>query len=82
MADPELLKRISIDPQVCGGRPVISGTRIWVTLILERIASGDSFQKLLEDYPHIKHEDLLACVAYGAAMSSDRFIDIPVKRPA
>jgi len=53
MNQDQLLKRIWIDPARCGGKPCIRGTRIWVSLILDMLASGMSFDEVLEDYPHL-----------------------------
>jgi len=71
-----LLERISIDPNVCFGKPCIRGTRIWVSLILDFLASGMSVQEVLDEYPHLKEEDIRACIAYGAEMSRERYVDI------
>jgi uncharacterized protein (DUF433 family) len=76
MAHP-LLDRISVDPNVCFGKPCIRGTRIWVSLLLDFLASGTTMEELLEDYPQLTREDLLAAIAYGAEMSRERFIDLP-----
>ena len=73
---PTFLERISISPDVCFGKPCISGTRIWVSLILDRLASGETIDELLNDYPGIEKEDIRACIAYGAEMSRSSFIDI------
>lgn len=73
----ELLGRISIDPQICFGKPCIRGTRIWVSLILDFLASGTTIEELLEEYPQLKREDVLAAIAYGAEMSRERFVDLP-----
>lgn len=70
-----LLERISIDPNVCFGKPCIRGTRIWVSLILDLLASNMTFAEILAEYPQLKHQDLLAAIAYGAAMSRERFIN-------
>lgn len=70
-----LLERISIDPNVCFGKPCIRGTRIWVSLILDLLASNMTFAEILAKYPQLKHQDLLAAIAYGAAMSRERFIN-------
>ena len=78
MSRSELLSRISIDPQICFGKPCIRGHRIWVSLILDFMASGMTFEELLEEYPGIELEDLYACVAYGAEMSRERYVEIPV----
>lgn len=74
----QILERISIDPGVCFGKPVIRGTRIWVSLILDFLASGDSIDEVIKEYPHIERDDVLACIAYGAEAASDRFIEIPL----
>ncbi|MGQ9635950.1 MAG: DUF433 domain-containing protein [Bryobacteraceae bacterium] len=71
-------ERISIDPNICHGKPCIKGTRIWVSLILDFLASGDSIDDILAAYPHLTREDILACIAYGAEASRERFIPIPV----
>jgi uncharacterized protein (DUF433 family) len=63
---PSLLWRISIDPGICGGKPCIKGTRIWVPLILDFLAEGMSEAELLAEYPQLTHEDVLAAIAYGA----------------
>jgi len=47
----QMLERISIDPKVCCGKPVIKGTRIWVSLILDFLASRDSVDTILQEYP-------------------------------
>ena len=62
----ELLKRIWIDPRRCGGKPCIRGHRLWVSLILDFLASGWSFREVLDNYPGIVEEDVLACIAHGA----------------
>lgn len=60
-------ERIEINPAVMMGKPVIRGTRITVELILHKLAEGATEAELLEDYPHLKPEDLRAAMAYGAA---------------
>lgn len=72
-----LLGRISVDPNVCFGKPCIRGTRIWVTLILDLLASGETRERILEEYPQLALEDILAAIAYGAEMSRGRFVDLP-----
>ena len=78
MTRDELLERISIDPNICFGKPCIKGHRIWVALVLDLLASGWSFQQILDNYPGIKEEDILACIAYGAEMSPESYVDIPL----
>jgi uncharacterized protein (DUF433 family) len=60
-------ERIEINPTVMMGKPVIRGTRITVELILRKLAEGATESELLEDYPHLKPEDIRAAIAYGAA---------------
>lgn len=78
----ELLNRISIDPKVCFGKPCIRGHRIWVSLILDMLASGATQVEILEDYPGLAAEDIQACIAYGAEMTRERFVDVPIAKPA
>jgi uncharacterized protein (DUF433 family) len=73
------LDRISIDPAVCGGRPCVRGTRIWVALILDLLACGMSEAQLRVEYPALTHEDILAAIAYGAEASRERMIPLPVE---
>jgi len=73
-----LLERISIDPQICGGKPCIKGTRIWVSLILDFLADGMTETQLLEEYPQLTHPDVLAALAYGAEMSRERVVPVPL----
>jgi uncharacterized protein (DUF433 family) len=75
-----LLSRISIDPNICFGKPCIKGHRIWVTLILDYLAGGETIEGLLEAYPSIEHEDILACIAYGSEMARGGWIEIPLER--
>ena len=71
-------ERISINPQICHGKPCIKGTRIWVSLVLDFLASGESIETILQEYPHLTREDILACIAYGAEAARERFIPIAV----
>ncbi len=73
-----LLERISIDPNICFGKPCIRGTRIWVSLILDFLASGMSTEEVLGEYPHLTPEDIRAAIAYGAEMSRERYVNLPV----
>ena len=71
-----LLNRISIDPEVCGGKPCIKGTRIWISLVLDFLADGMSEAELLTEYPQLGHEDVLAALAYGAEMARERVLPL------
>jgi uncharacterized protein (DUF433 family) len=61
-----LLQRISINPNVCFGKPCIRGTRIWVSLILDFLASGMTIEEVLAEYPQLSQEDIRAAIAYSA----------------
>ncbi len=71
-----LLGRISIDPNVCFGKPCIRGTRVWVSLILDFLANGMNTAEVLAEYPQLTEEDVRAAIAYGAEMSRVRYVDI------
>jgi uncharacterized protein (DUF433 family) len=78
MVRDELLQRISIDPEVCFGKPCIRGRRIWVSLVLDFLASGMTVPEIMAEYD-LEEADVMACIAYGAEMSRERYVDIPVK---
>jgi uncharacterized protein (DUF433 family) len=61
-----LLDRISIDPKNCCGKPCIKGTRIWISLILDFLASGETEAQILAAYPQLQPEDIRAALAYVA----------------
>src|SRR5205807_10526968 len=79
MTRTELLSRISINPDICFGKPCIRGHPIWVSLILDFLANGASVEDILQDYPQLEESDIMACIAYGAEMSRERFVDIPLE---
>jgi uncharacterized protein (DUF433 family) len=80
MTTETLLSRISIDPNICFGKPCIKGHRIWVALILDYLAGGETMEGLLSAYPSIEREDILACIAYGAEMARGGWVEIPLDR--
>ena len=82
MSSSQLLLRISIDPKICFGKPCIRRHRIWVSLILDFLASGMTMVEIIEEYPQLQIDDILACIAYGAEMSRERFVDIPIESVA
>ncbi len=79
MTREQLLSRISIDPAVCLGKPCIKGHRLWVSLILDFLAAGSTIEELLEDYPGIEEADIRACIAYGAEMARERYVEVPLR---
>ena len=78
MSNP-LLQRISVDPNICFGKPCIKGTRIWVSLILDFLASGMTIKEILDEHPHLTEEDVRAAIAYGAEMSRERYVEVSVE---
>lgn len=58
--------RVTIDPEVCGGRPIVAGTRMRVSDVLDALASGATIDELLADFAYLAREDIIACLAYGA----------------
>ncbi len=73
-------QRIAIRPDICHGKPVIKGTRVLVSNILGALGSGDSIERILEDYPNISREDILAAIEFGAELA--RFEETPYEAPA
>ena len=79
MKNANLLARISINPNICFGKPCIRGHRIWVSLILDLLADGMSEDELREQYPGLQREDILAAIAYGAEAARERIIPVPLE---
>ncbi len=61
--------RISIDPAICHGKPVITGTRVLVSTLLGALAGGDSIETVLEDYPTVTREDIAAALEFAKELS-------------
>jgi len=80
MTREELLSRITINADVCFGKPCIRGHRIWVSLILDFLAAGQSVEEILNEYPGLEEADILACIAYGAEMARERYVEVPLSR--
>jgi len=74
----ELLERITIDPNIAFGKPCIRGTRIWVSLIMDNLASGISEDDILSAYPTLKKDDIRAAMAYAAELARDRYVALAV----
>ena len=78
MTRDHLLQRISIDPNVCFGKPCIRGTRIWVSLIIENLAAGAPESEILDAYPSLTADDIKAALAYAAEITRERIIPTTV----
>ena len=68
------LDRITIDPEICNGRPTIRSKRITVQTILEFLTAGESHEEILRQYPSLEAEDLEACLAFATALMSRRYV--------
>jgi len=68
-----MLERISIEPDVCNGKPVVRGTRITVQTVLEFLAAGDSVEDVLEEYPKLTRADVRACLGYASRLMRNHF---------
>ena len=70
--------RITVDPDVCNGKPVVRGTRISVQTVLEFLAAGDSIEDVLAEYPTLERQDVQACLEYASRVMANRFSLLPV----
>lgn len=77
MTDSDRIGRITHDPRVMGGRPCIRGMRVTVGTILGLLAAGHSMDRILEAYPYLEHEDILAALAYAAWRSEE--VELPLR---
>lgn len=68
MERSKLLDRITLNPEVCHGKPTIRNKRYMVTAMLDYLAGGDTIEELLEEFEELEREDLLACIAYANTM--------------
>jgi uncharacterized protein (DUF433 family) len=68
-----MIDRIVIDPDICNGRPVVSGTRITAQTILEFLAAGDSTEGVLAEYPALTREDVQACLDYASRLMGNHY---------
>ncbi len=81
-AQENLLSRITINPNICHGKPCIRGHRIWVSLILDFLAGGMTPEEIIDEYPGLEDADIRACIAYGAEMARGNFVDVVLGRDA
>ena len=70
----DLLARITIDPEVCNGRPTIRGKRITAQTILEFLSAGESREEILRQYPSLEPEDIDASVAFAAWLMGRSYV--------
>ena len=75
----ERMNRITCNPKILGGKPIIKGTRISVQFILELLSSGMSMEEILAEYPHLEREDILAAIEYAAKTVANEEIFLPIE---
>lgn len=76
-----VLNRITSDPRIFGGKPIIRGMRVSVELILSLLAQSEDWDSILKDYPDLEADDIRACLAYAhAVIANDSLDEIQVKR--
>lgn len=75
----ELLERISVDPEICHGKPCVKGTRIMVAQVVQFLANGDSVEAILNAYPELTREDVQACLAFAAELTRERVLPVNVR---
>jgi uncharacterized protein (DUF433 family) len=73
-----LEERITIDPNICNGKPTIRHTRITAQTILEFLSSGDSIEEILENYPALEKEDIYACLRFATNLMEHNYVIEPV----
>ncbi len=73
-----MLERITSQPDICNGRPVVRGTRIAVQTVLEFLGAGDSVEDILAEYPDLTREDIQACLNYASRLMANHYSVVPV----
>jgi uncharacterized protein (DUF433 family) len=74
-----LIKRITVNPEICNGKPVIRGMRITVSTILDFLAAGETNSKILEAFPILEKEDILACLEYARRVADKSILTYELK---
>lgn len=70
--------RIVIDPDILNGKPAIRGTRVSVQTVLEFLGNGDSIEEILENYPGLTRDDVLACLKFATDLMDHNYVIEPV----
>jgi uncharacterized protein (DUF433 family) len=71
MSHEDLLERVTVDPNVCAGKPCIKGTRIYIAIILDALAEGLTPDEVIDHYPHLEIDDIKAALAYAAELARE-----------
>jgi uncharacterized protein (DUF433 family) len=69
-----LSNRITINPEICNGKPIIRGKRITVQTILEFLSAGESYEEILRQYPSLELEDIYACLQFATKLMSQEYV--------
>jgi len=80
MTEDALLQRITVDPEIFGGKPIIRGRRLAVEHGLGMLAAGDDFDTILEGYPWLEREDIQACLAYARRLVGHERVEPALSR--
>jgi uncharacterized protein (DUF433 family) len=73
---PTGFDRISHNPKIMGGKPIIRGMRVTVGMILGELGAGATIEQILDDFPYLEREDILQAIRYGAWLAQERVIDL------
>jgi len=76
MSNENLLSRITVDPEICHGKPCVRGLRYPVETMLEYLAGGDSAEDLLAEFPDLEREDILACLEFSRRILSAKSVHL------
>ena len=76
MNQESLLQRISFDPDIYGGKPILRGRRLAVEHVLDLLAAGDDAETILSGYPWLEQEDIQACLVYAAKLARNERIEV------
>jgi uncharacterized protein (DUF433 family) len=69
-----IVDRITIDPDICNGKPIIRGKRITVQTVLEFLSVGESVENILKQYPSLDPEDIQACLAFASQLMDHKYV--------
>jgi len=72
-----LFERVTHNPEICHGKPCIKGTRILVSVILDELAAGKNFENIMEQYPALSREDIVAAIEYASMLTKERIEILP-----
>lgn len=75
MDEQTLLKRITVNPQIFGGKPIIRGRRLAVEHVLGMLAAGDTLEDILKAYPGLEREDIQACLVYARRIAANERVE-------